>query len=99
MDIKVEDGNLVVSIPLEDVNNAAGNNGRPLKWMKDRRYRIYIPFSEDEHDHLVKWAIKRWEIMILDTYEPWLKNNKEKGCEFDGRIRISKDRYVVWKGR
>ena len=59
MGIKVEDGNLVISIPLEDVNNAAGNNGRPLKWMKDRRYRIYIPFSEDEHDHLVKWAIKR----------------------------------------
>lgn len=76
MEIKVDGGKLVVSIPLEEINNAKDKEkigvlvGEKLvqlmQWVEDKEFRMKKTFEEKDYDQLIKWLFNGHTIDIKD---------------------------------
>lgn len=76
MEIKVENGKLIVSIPLEEINNAKDKEkigalvGEKLiqliQWVEDKEFRINRTLEEKEYDQLITWLFNGHTIDIND---------------------------------
>lgn len=76
MEIKVDSGKLVVSIPLEEINNAKNKEkigalvGEKLvqlmQWVEDKEFRTKKTFEEKDYDQLITWLFNGHTIDIKD---------------------------------
>lgn len=74
MDIKVENGELIISIPLQEINNTKNKEkigvlvGEKLtqlmQWVEDKEFRTKKTFEEREYGQLIEWLFNGHEIKI-----------------------------------
>lgn len=74
MDIKVENGELIISIPLQEINNTKNKEkigvlvGEKLtqlmQWVEDKEFRAKKTFEENEYGQLIEWLFNGHEIKI-----------------------------------